>query len=310
MKVGVNLINFGPGTSPQSLKRWVQLSENLGYHLMMTSDHIGITPDVQARYPAPFYEPLTTLGWMAGITEKMEVGTTVIIAPYRNVLELARACANVDQLSGGRFILGVGIGWAQQEFQALGVPFKNRGAITNEVLEAIALLWTQDVATYEGRFVSFQDVNTGPRPARSPKPPIWVGGASDQALYLRRVAAFTVRTKDLVSSLRCWAASALLSCDWDTVRSFHEVLYPRFRSSHHSQTLGFSTPLRCPIFPDGLQRGPYVGPTSSGGGSGSRSGRQRWKDWASVVQRRRQPLKHCKRKRSTSLIASIASIAM
>ena len=72
-------------------------------------------------------------------------------------------------------------------------------------------------------------------------------------VYLRRVAAFTVRTKDLVSSLRCWAASALLSCDWDTVCSFHEVLYPRFRSSHHSQTLGFSTPLRCPIFADGLQ---------------------------------------------------------
>lgn len=182
MKVGVNLINFGPGANPQSLKRWVQLSENLGYHLMMTSDHIGMTPDVQTRYPAPFYEPISTLGWMAGITEKMEIGTTVIIAPYRNVLELARACANVDQLSGGRLILGVGVGWAQQEFKALGVPFRHRGAITNEILEAIDVLWTQDVASYDGRFVSFQDVNTAPRPVRSPKPPIWVGGASDQAL--------------------------------------------------------------------------------------------------------------------------------
>ena len=182
MKVGVNLINFGPGANPQSLKRWVQLSENLGYHLMMTSDHIGMTPDVQTRYPAPFYEPISTLGWMAGITEKMEIGTTVIIAPYRNVLELARACANVDQLSGGRLILGVGVGWAQQEFKALGVPFRHRGAITNEILEAIDLLWTQDVASYDGRFVSFQDINTAPRPVRSPKPPIWVGGASDQAL--------------------------------------------------------------------------------------------------------------------------------
>ena len=182
MKVGVNLINFGPGANPQSLKRWVQLSENLGYHLMMTSDHIGMTPDVQTRYPAPFYEPISTLGWMAGITEKMEIGTTVIIAPYRNVLELARACANVDQLSGGRLILGVGVGWAQQEFKALGVPLRHRGAITNEILEAIDLLWTQDMASYDGRFVSFQDVNTAPRPVRSPKPPIWVGGASDQAL--------------------------------------------------------------------------------------------------------------------------------
>ena len=140
------------------------------------------TPDVQTRYPAPFYEPISTLGWMAGITEKMEIGTTVIIAPYRNVLELARACANVDQLSGGRLILGVGVGWAQQEFKALGVPFRHRAAITNEILEAIDLLWTQDMASYDGRFVSFQDVNTAPRPVRLPKPPIWVGGASDQAL--------------------------------------------------------------------------------------------------------------------------------
>ena len=182
MKVGVNVINFGPGATPESMRRWVQLSETLGYHLIMTSDHIGITPDVQSRYPAPFYEPLSLLGWLAGVTNTIEIGTTVIIVPYRNVLELARAGANVDQLSGGRFILGVGIGWAQQEFQALGVPYKSRGAITNEYLEAIKLLWTQDVASYEGRFVSFKDVHTAPRPARSPHPPIWVGGPSDAAM--------------------------------------------------------------------------------------------------------------------------------
>ena len=182
MKVGVNLINFGPGASPQSLLRWVQLTESLGYHLILTSDHIGITPDVQSRYPAPFYEPLSTLGWLAGITKNIEIGTTVMIVPYRNVLEIARASANIDQLSGGRLILGVGIGWAQQEFQALGVPFKSRGAMTNEYLEALKLLWTQDIASYEGKFVSFRDVHTAPRPVRSPHPPIWVGGPSDAAL--------------------------------------------------------------------------------------------------------------------------------
>ncbi|MCI0867501.1 MAG: TIGR03619 family F420-dependent LLM class oxidoreductase, partial [Chloroflexi bacterium] len=182
MKVGVNLINFGPGVNPEYLKRWVQLSENLGYHLIMTSDHIGITPDVQSRYPAPFYEPISLLGWLAGTTTEIEIGTTVMIVPYRNVLEIARSCANIDQLSGGRFILGVGIGWAQQEFQALGVSFKSRGAITNEYLEAIKLLWTQDVASYQGKFVSFENVHTEPRPARSPHPPIWVGGPSDAAM--------------------------------------------------------------------------------------------------------------------------------
>ena len=181
MKVGVNLINFGRGVSPQSLKRWAQFSESLGYHLLMASDHIAVTPDVHARYPAPFYEPIALLGWLAGVTSNIELGTTVLIAPYRSPLEIARACANVDQYSGGRFILGVGIGWAQEEFKALNVPFKSRGAITNEYLEAIKLLWTQDVASYEGEFVSFKDVHTAPRPARSPHPPIWVGGPSDAA---------------------------------------------------------------------------------------------------------------------------------
>ena len=181
MKIGVNLINFGPGAHPQALKSWAQLAEGLGYHLIMTSDHIAITPDVQSRYPAPFYEPLSTLGWLAGITQHIQIGTTVIILPYRSVLETARACATVDQLSGGRFILGVGIGWAKQEFQA-GVPYHQRGAMTNEYLEALRLLWSQDVATFEGKFVSFKEVNTAPRPVQSPAPPIWVGGPSDAAL--------------------------------------------------------------------------------------------------------------------------------
>ena len=182
MKIGVNLINFGPGAHSQALRSWFQLAEALGYHLIMTSDHIAITPDVQSRYPAPFYEPLSTLGWLAGITQHIQIGTTVIILPYRSVLETARACACVDQLSGGRFILGVGIGWAQQEFQALGVPYHQRGAMTNEYLEALRLLWSQDVATFEGKFVSFKEVNTAPRPVQSPAPPIWVGGPSDAAL--------------------------------------------------------------------------------------------------------------------------------
>jgi alkanesulfonate monooxygenase SsuD/methylene tetrahydromethanopterin reductase-like flavin-dependent oxidoreductase (luciferase family) len=97
-------------------------------------------------------------------------------------LEIARAFANVDQLSGGRFILGVGIGWAQEEFQGLRVPFRSRGVITNEYLEAIKLLWTQDVASYEGKFASFKNVHTAPRPVQTPHPPIWVGGPSEAAL--------------------------------------------------------------------------------------------------------------------------------
>ena len=188
MKIGVNLINFGPGVSPDSLKRWAQFSESFGFHLLMTSDHIAITPDVSTRYPAPFFEPISLLGWLAGVTTTIELGTTVLIVPYRNPLEIARACANIDQLSGGRFIFGVGIGWAEEEFQALRVPYRSRGAITDEYLEAVKLLWTRDVASYEGKFTSFKDVDTAPRPVQSPHPPIWVGGPSDAAL--RRTVRF------------------------------------------------------------------------------------------------------------------------
>ena len=182
MKAGVNLINFGPGATADSMRRLVEISETLGYHLIMTSDHIAVTADVNARYPAPFYEPLSTLGWLAGITEKIEIGTTVIILPYRSPLEIAKTCANIDQLSGGRFILGVGVGWAQGEFKVLNSPFNQRGAITDEYLNAIKLLWTQDVASFDGKYVSFEDVYTAPRPVQDPHPPIWVGGASDAAL--------------------------------------------------------------------------------------------------------------------------------
>ena len=182
MKVGVNLLNWGPGVSPDALARWAALVEALGYHLVMISDHVAPTPDVAAKYPAPIYDPFTTLGWLAGITRTIELGTTVIILPYRHPVQTARVAATVDRLSGGRFIFGVGVGWSQLEFAALGVPFARRGAISNDYLAAIKKLWTSDVASHAGPFVSFKDVHTGPRPFRSPHPPIWVGGASDAAL--------------------------------------------------------------------------------------------------------------------------------
>jgi probable F420-dependent oxidoreductase len=180
MKVGVNLINFGPGVSVEAMLRWTRLAEALGYHLVMTSDHVAITPDVAGRYPAPFYEPFTLLGWLAAKARAVELGTTVVIVPYRHPLETARMTAQVDRLCGGRFIFGIGVGWARQEFEALGVPFEKRGAITNEYLEAIKVCWSQDVASFEGRFVRFRDVHTTPRPTR--RPPIWVGGGSEAAM--------------------------------------------------------------------------------------------------------------------------------
>jgi probable F420-dependent oxidoreductase len=182
MKFGVNLINFGPGVTPGSLARTAALAEALGYHFVMTSDHVAVTPDVTGRYPAPLYEPFTLLGWLAAATRTIEIGTTVIVLPYRHPLEVARMAANVDQLSGGRLLFGVGAGWARQEFEALGVSHEHRGGITNEYLAAIRTLWTNDLASFKGRFVAFENVDTRPRPARQPHPPVWVGGATDAAL--------------------------------------------------------------------------------------------------------------------------------
>jgi probable F420-dependent oxidoreductase len=180
MRIGVNLVNFGPGVTPETMLRWTRVAEALGYHLVMTSDHVAVTPDVTARYPAPFWEPFVTLGWLAAKVRKLELGTTVIIVPYRHPLETARMTAQVDRLCGGRFVFGVGVGWAKQEFEALGVPFEKRGAMTNEYLQAIKVCWTQDIASFEGRFVRFRDVDTRPRPVRTP--PVWVGGGSDAAM--------------------------------------------------------------------------------------------------------------------------------
>jgi len=188
MKLGVNILNFGAGTSPESLRGWARFAEQTGFSIAMISDHVALTPDVSAIYPAPFYDPFTTLAWLAAETETIELGTTVAILPYRHPLLTARITANIDQFSGGRFVLGVGISWSEDEYAALGVPFNRRGAIADEHLAAIIELWTTDVASLDGDFASFRDVQTGPRPLRRPHPPIWVGGSS--AAGIRRAARF------------------------------------------------------------------------------------------------------------------------
>jgi probable F420-dependent oxidoreductase len=182
MRFGVNILNFGPGANPGALERWARLAEALGYDFAMISDHVAVTPDVAAQYPAPFYDPFVTLAWLAGMTKRIELGTSVAILPYRHPLQVARMAANIDQLSGGRFILGVGVGWARQEFAALGVPFEHRGAIANEYLDVIRKCWSDDVASHQGRGISFEHVYTAPPPLRAPHPPIWVGGSSEAAM--------------------------------------------------------------------------------------------------------------------------------
>ena len=186
VRFGVNILNFGTGTSPATLRCWADYAEDRGFGFAMISDHLAVTPDVAEQYPAPFYDPFATLAWLAGHTETVELGTTVAIVPYRHPLHTARLAANVDRFSGGRFVLGVGVSWPRQEYAALGVPFHRRGALTDEYLEVIARAWTEDRFSFHGRFVAFDDVATGPPPVR--RPPIWVGGASRAAL--RRTVRF------------------------------------------------------------------------------------------------------------------------
>jgi alkanesulfonate monooxygenase SsuD/methylene tetrahydromethanopterin reductase-like flavin-dependent oxidoreductase (luciferase family) len=164
VRLGVNVPNFGPGTDPDVLRRWALTVEGLGFDLLMLSDHIAVTPDVAEEYPAPFYEPLTTLAWLAGQTRQIRLGTTVLIVPYRHPLLTARMAANLNDLSGGRLVLGVGVGWARQEFDALGVPFRDRGRLTDLHLLAIRAAWANG-----------EDYRGGPVP-------VWIGGNSDAAL--------------------------------------------------------------------------------------------------------------------------------
>ena len=188
MKIGINLLNFGPGISPESVGRWGQVVEGLGYHGIFISDHVAITPTVSQRYPEPYYDALITLTWLAGHTRRVDLGTTVIVLPYRHPILLARHVANLDQLSGGRAILGVGIGNAADEFAALGVPHNRRGAWSDDVLEALQALWTgSGEVTYHGRYIEFERISAIAARQR-PHPPIWVGGNSDSAI--RRAVRF------------------------------------------------------------------------------------------------------------------------
>ncbi|RKT18070.1 putative F420-dependent oxidoreductase [Streptomyces sp. 1114.5] len=179
MQFGVNVPNFGPGTDPGVLREWARTVEGIGFDLLMLSDHVVVTPDVAQRYPEPFHEPFTTLSWLAGITTGLRLGTTVLVLPYRNPLLVARMAGTLDRLSGGRFVLGVGVGWARQEFDALGVPFGTRGRLTDEYLGALREAW---------RTGGEGEPSGGGEPSGLGPVPVWVGGHSEAAL--RRTVRF------------------------------------------------------------------------------------------------------------------------
>jgi probable F420-dependent oxidoreductase len=184
MQLGVNVPNFGQGTSPEVLAEWAQVAEGLGFDVLMMSDHVAVTADVARSYPAPFFDPFATLAWLAGQTKRIWLGTTVLVVPYRSPLLTAQLSATLQLLSGGRLVLGIGVGWARQEFDALGLRFDQRGAVTDDHLAALRTLWTAEVAEHHGPAADFSGVH-GSLAGRT-APPLWIGGNGRPAL--RRVA--------------------------------------------------------------------------------------------------------------------------
>ncbi|TGA92687.1 TIGR03619 family F420-dependent LLM class oxidoreductase [Streptomyces sp. MZ04] len=180
MRYGVNLLNFGSGTTPQTLTRQATDARDLGYTFAMISDHIAVTPDVHGVYPAPFYDQFLLAAHLAGRVPGLRLGTTITVIPYRHPLQTARLAANIDQLNGDSgFILGAGVGWSAAEYETLGIPFRERGAITDEYLAAIRAAWTEETTSFQGRYVSYEGVHTAPAPAAHL--PVWVGGNSPAA---------------------------------------------------------------------------------------------------------------------------------
>jgi probable F420-dependent oxidoreductase len=200
MKIGLNLDNRGPGATPENMVRFAMMADRLGFSSLVVSDHIVLVHQQTHHYPysatgaidfdawTPWHDTLGLIGFVAAKTERICLGPSVLILPYRNPLVTAKWFATVDALSGGRLFLGAGTGWWREEFEALGLSeqFAERGQRTDEYLRICKNLWSEDLAAYKGHFYSYEKVIAAPKPVQAGGIPIWIGGNSRRAL--RRVA--------------------------------------------------------------------------------------------------------------------------
>ena len=165
-------------------------AEDLGYSTVWVADHVVFPSQIPGGYvfnpEDPFLDPLTVLAALAYKTSRIKLGTAVLILPYRHPLAVAKALATIDVLSGGRLVVGVGAGWLEQEFTALGTSIKERGARTDETMDIFKAVWTQKTPQFSGKHFQFADIKFIPKPVQKPHPPLLVGGMSKGAL--RRVA--------------------------------------------------------------------------------------------------------------------------
>ena len=181
MEYGIALPNFGKYAKREMIHELAIASEELGYNSVWVSDHVVI-PTSHKGFGDEFLDPFTTLTYISAKTNRIRLGTSVIILPYRNPVVLAKAVSTLDDLSEGRVILGIGAGWLESEFEALGVPYIERGAITDEYIDVLKNLWTEDKPEFRGSYIKFSDIRFMPKPLQKPHPPIWVGGGSPAAI--------------------------------------------------------------------------------------------------------------------------------
>lgn len=198
-ELGFALPSRGPLARVAILTRLARTADRLGFSVVTISDHVVLPTRSSAPYPydtggafpggahQDYLEPLALAPWLLAVTRRLRVAISVLVVPYRNPVVTAKQLATIDVLSGGRLIVGVGVGWWPEEFQALAAPpFAERGAVTDEYLRLMRALWTEDLPRFEGKYYRVADVTMLPKPVQRPHPPIWVGGHTEPAL--RRAA--------------------------------------------------------------------------------------------------------------------------
>jgi probable F420-dependent oxidoreductase len=195
---GVRVPNSGPLASVENIVRAATEAEAIGFDSIFVHDHVvwstamhrhhissGAHEALMDDQTADFYESLTTMAYLAAVTQRVQIGVACLVMPTRNPIYAAKQLATLDQLSGGRILAGVGLGskatLESDEFDVFGVPFNKRGPITDEYIEAMKAIWEQPLASYTGEYVSFKDAEIFPKPLQRPGPPLWVGGWTDHA---------------------------------------------------------------------------------------------------------------------------------
>jgi probable F420-dependent oxidoreductase len=193
VKFGIVFANAGPASQPDHAVALAQLAEEAGFESLWTVEHVVVPAGYESQYPysrdgrmpggedVPIPDPLVWLAWAGAHTSRINLATGILIVPQRNPVVLAKEVATLDVLSGGRVVLGVGVGWLREEFDAIGVPFEQRGARTDDSIAALRALWTQPEPTYHGSFSSFERAKSWPKPVRDGTVPIVVGGHSEAA---------------------------------------------------------------------------------------------------------------------------------